>query len=529
MPDESSFGRWLRNRSGPPGQGAGHAVPKIRRPLGAALAREEPRQTPGFALRPGQVFHHYRLQQQLGRGANATVYKATDETNGGVVALKMLTIADDWPDDLIEDAKLRLLREADAAGGLARPDIVEVREAGVHDGLVYLAMEYVEGVNLGMHAFEGKLLPPRMVTEMCARVADALYFAHQRGVIHRDIKPANIVFDQRNRRVRVMDFGVARLENSRATRTGIILGSPSYMAQNTASLQTDVRYILGVMPLRMLGSGAVYLNNIVRDNLATRAGEGAVAALNSAFATLILPQAVIAQAISTALFPTISAYAARGEMDAFARALGRALRIIIALSVPAAAALIVLGGPLVGIIFERGRFDSAATARVAFSLALYATGLVGHCVLEIVTRAFYALKQNKPPVLLGVASVLLNIALSLALLPLFTSLTPNAFVSLALANALATTAEALALFAILRRRVPALGAAGVMGELRCSALAAAVMAALIAGWRALFGDGLWATLAVMLLALAAYLACAALLKSEIGGWPRAAWARVMRR
>ncbi len=81
-------------------------------------------------------------------------------------------------------------------------------------------MEYVEGVNLATHATEGRMLPPRLVCEMCARVADALYFAHQRGVIHRDIKPANIVFDQKNRRVRVMDFGVARLENSRATRTG---------------------------------------------------------------------------------------------------------------------------------------------------------------------------------------------------------------------------------------------------------------------------------------------------------------------
>ena len=248
MPDESSFGRWLRNRSGPPGQAGGAAAPAGGAPESAARD-DKARGTPGFSLRPGQVFHHYRLQQQLGRGANATVYKATDESNGGVVALKMLTIADDWPDDLIEDAKLRLLREADAAGGLAHPDIVEVRESGVHDGLVYLAMEYVEGVNLGMHAFEGKLLPPRMVTEMCARVADALYFAHQRGVIHRDIKPANIVFDQRNRRVRVMDFGVARLENSRATRTGVILGSPSYMAPE----QLDARPVTAQSDLFSLG------------------------------------------------------------------------------------------------------------------------------------------------------------------------------------------------------------------------------------------------------------------------------------
>ena len=249
MPDESSFGRWLRNRPGPPGQGPGTAAPAGGRPPVAAPPDEKPRGTPGFTLRPGQVFHHYRLQQQLGRGATATVYKAVDENNGGVIALKMLTLADDWPDDLIEDAKLRLLREADAAGGLAHPDIVEVRESGVHDGLVYLAMEYVEGVNLGMHAFEGKLLPPRMVTEMCARVADALYFAHQRGIIHRDIKPANIVFDQRNRRVRVMDFGVARLENSRATRTGVILGSPSYMAPE----QLDARPVTAQSDLFSLG------------------------------------------------------------------------------------------------------------------------------------------------------------------------------------------------------------------------------------------------------------------------------------
>jgi serine/threonine-protein kinase len=256
MPDESGFGRWLRNRSGPPGQGAGNAAAAAGMPPGIAPREEQARGTPGFSLRPGQVFHHYRLQQQLGRGATATVYKATDEKNGSVVALKMLTLADDWPEDLIADAKLRLLREADAAGGLAHPDIVEVRESGEHDGLVYLALEYVEGVNLGMHAFEGKLLPPRMVTEMCARVADALYFAHQRGVIHRDIKPANIVFDQRNRRVRVMDFGVARLENSRATRTGIILGSPSYMAPEQldarpVTAQSDI-FSLGVTLFQLL-------------------------------------------------------------------------------------------------------------------------------------------------------------------------------------------------------------------------------------------------------------------------------------
>ena len=166
-----------------------------------------------------------------------------------MVALKLLSLAEDWPDDLLDEAKLRLLREAEAAGSLAHPDIVEIREAGEHEGQVYMAMEYVEGVNLATHATEGRMLPPRLVCEMCARVADALYFAHQRGIIHRDIKPANIVFDQKNRRVRVMDFGVARLENSRATRTGVILGSPSYMAPE----QLDARPVTPQSDLFSLG------------------------------------------------------------------------------------------------------------------------------------------------------------------------------------------------------------------------------------------------------------------------------------
>jgi serine/threonine-protein kinase len=256
MPDETGLGRWLRSRSGSLGRGPGDPASAIERPPEAAPAKEEAKRSSGFALRPGQVFHHYRLQQQLGRGATATVYKATDDKDGRIVALKMLTLADDWPEDMLADAKLRLLREADAAGALAHPDIVEVREAGEHDGLVYLAMEYVEGVNLGAHAYGGQLLPPRMITEMCARVADALHFAHQRGIIHRDIKPANIVFDQRNRRVRVMDFGVARLENSRATRTGIILGSPSYMAPEQldarpVTAQSDI-FSLGVTLFQLL-------------------------------------------------------------------------------------------------------------------------------------------------------------------------------------------------------------------------------------------------------------------------------------
>jgi serine/threonine-protein kinase len=179
----------------------------------------------------------------------ATVYRATDERDGRRVALKLLSLGEDWPADRLDEARLRLSREAEAAARIEHPDIVNVFEAGEHGGQVYLAMEFVEGVSLDQHTCQGRLLPPRMTCEMCARVAEALHFAHQRGVIHRDIKPANIVFDQVRRRVRVMDFGVARLSDSCATRTGIVLGSPSYMAPE----QLDARPVTGRSDLFSLG------------------------------------------------------------------------------------------------------------------------------------------------------------------------------------------------------------------------------------------------------------------------------------
>ena len=201
------------------------------------------------ALIPGQLFGPYRVEKEVGRGAMASVYRCTDEREGRIVALKVLSLGDDWPEDRLEEAKLRLQREAEAAARIEHPDIVDVYEAGEHDGRVYLTMEFVEGVNLTTHTRQGSLLPPRMVTEMCARVADALHFAHQRGIMHRDIKPANIVFDQKNRRIRVMDFGVARFADSQATRTGIVLGSPSYLTPE----QLDGRKVVPQSDLFSLG------------------------------------------------------------------------------------------------------------------------------------------------------------------------------------------------------------------------------------------------------------------------------------
>lgn len=205
-------------------------LPRLPQPLEMALEAGGADRARQPKLTPGQSFAHYRVERELGRGAMAAVYRARNERDGRLVALKLLSLGDDWPEDRLDEARLRLLREAEAAARIQHPDIVDVYEAGEHDGTVFLAMEFIEGVSLGTHTYEGRLLPPRMVTEMCARVANALQFAHARGVVHRDIKPANIIFDQNSRRIRVMDFGVARFADSHATRTGVVLGSPSYMA-----------------------------------------------------------------------------------------------------------------------------------------------------------------------------------------------------------------------------------------------------------------------------------------------------------
>jgi serine/threonine protein kinase len=252
----SYLGRWLRGDGGPAHGTTGTdtlsgpgLLPPLRQPLERALAERAVKAARPVALSPGQAFAHYRIEQELGRGAMATVYRARDERDDRLLALKLLSLGDDWPEDRLAEARLRLLREAEAAARIQHPDIVNVYEAGECDGVVYLAMEFIEGVSLGTHTYQGRLLPPRMVTEMCARVADALQFAHQQGVIHRDIKPANIIFDQHRRRIRIMDFGVARLVDSHATRTGVVLGSPSYMAPE----QLDGGAITGQADLFSLG------------------------------------------------------------------------------------------------------------------------------------------------------------------------------------------------------------------------------------------------------------------------------------
>src|SRR5690348_10601301 len=153
------------------------------------------------------------------------VYRALDPVLKRRVAIKVMSEAFAQNDDLRE----RFLREAQAAGSLQHPNVVTVYDFGEVDGHLYIAMEYVEGEDLEDILRSKIPLPLEAKLELIIGVLQGLAFAHKRGVIHRDIKPANIRVDQEGK-ARIMDFGVAHLASSDMTRTGTMLGTPSYMA-----------------------------------------------------------------------------------------------------------------------------------------------------------------------------------------------------------------------------------------------------------------------------------------------------------
>lgn len=198
----------------------------------------------------------YQIDQPLGQGAMGAVYRGHDPLTGQGVALKTMALSREFSGDELADARNRFLREADMAGRLQHPDIVGILDAGEIDGLAYIAMELVDGVDLGQHVQPDRLLGLTQVLRIGARVADALAYAHTRGVTHRDIKPANIMVDLDHDVVKVMDFGVARVADATRTRTGVVLGTPSFMSPEQLSGQPiDGRsdlYSLGVTLFQLL-------------------------------------------------------------------------------------------------------------------------------------------------------------------------------------------------------------------------------------------------------------------------------------
>ena len=172
----------------------------------------------------------YRIVSELGRGAMGVVYRAHDPQIDREVALKTIRLAAHADPSEIEGMRDRLIREARSAGRLSHPGIVTIFDAGEQDGLAYVAMELVEGRSLA-DILAGPVVPDRKLEFLVAlleKAGSALDYASANGVVHRDVKPANIMMS--GRRVKLLDFGVARVASGQATRAGTVFGTPNYMS-----------------------------------------------------------------------------------------------------------------------------------------------------------------------------------------------------------------------------------------------------------------------------------------------------------
>jgi len=204
----------------------------------------------------------YRIIGELGRGAMGVVYRAEDPVLDRPLAIKTVFVPADDADR--SEYEARFTQEARAAGKLAHPGIVTIYDVGREGAMVYMAMELLEGVDLGAEAAKRRF----SVTEAVAiaeRVADALSFAHDRGVVHRDIKPPNIMLVGGGR-VKIMDFGIARMRSSDLkTQTGLMMGTPRYMSpEQVAGRPVDHRsdiFSLGTVLYELLTDTKLFAGN----------------------------------------------------------------------------------------------------------------------------------------------------------------------------------------------------------------------------------------------------------------------------
>jgi putative peptidoglycan lipid II flippase len=289
-------------------------------------------------------------------------------------------------------------------------------------------------------------------------------------------------------------FGVSGLA------AGVVVGAFGHLLIQTPALaragfrwqpildlrDEGVREVARLMGPRMVGLAVTQLSFLVNTILASGLAAGSLAALNYAWLLMLLPQGIVAQALATAVFPTFAAQAARGESAEMRATFSTALRSLLFLMLPAAVGLLIAREPIIELLLQRGRFTVSSTSLTAFALQFYALGLLGHSILEIITRAFYALHDTRTPVVVGVAAMALNIALSLLLIG------PLSFGGLALANTVATTLEALSLLWLLRGRMGGVDGRALAPATLKMAGAAAVMGICLYGFLVLaHGQSIW--------------------------------------
>ncbi|HWA15390.1 MAG TPA: murein biosynthesis integral membrane protein MurJ, partial [Gemmatimonadales bacterium] len=233
---------------------------------------------------------------------------------------------------------------------------------------------------------------------------------------------------------------------------GVVAGAALYLCLQLPSLfrrggtytltlgwdNPSVRQVLVLMVPRLLGVAVVQVNFWVNGWLASSMPEGSMSGLSFGFSLMLMAQAAIAQSVAIAAMPTFSAQHALGQLDEMRSALAASLRGVILLAVPAAVGLILLREPLVALLYQRGEFDARSVQLVAWALLWYAAGLIGHSIMEVLTRAFYAQHDTMTPVLIGTAAMGLNVVFSFTFAWVFSKWGWMPHGGLALANSLAT-------------------------------------------------------------------------------------------
>lgn len=316
----------------------------------------------------------------------------------------------------------------------------------------------------------------------------------------------------------------------RGLALGVVLGAAMHLGIQLTGLKgRGVRYtptlglddpnvheVARLMLPRMIGIAVVQINLQVTTIIASSLAEGSLSALTLAWMIFLLPQAVIAQSAATAAFPTLATLVAQERLDEMRHTLAVTLRNVLFLAIPASIGLILLREPMIRFLFQRGQFDERSTALTSWALGLYALGLVGHSVLEVLVRAFYAMHDTRTPVVIGGGAMALNVVLSLLLIRVFDALGFMPHGGLALANGVAATLEMLVLGWLIRKRL-----GGIEGRRTLTSLARAGIAAIgmtlavlaIAVWSPVRSD-LWIVASGVALGGLVYLGLSLLLRSE---------------
>ena len=248
---------------------------------------------------------------------------------------------------------------------------------------------------------------------------------------------------------------------------GVVIGAAFYLliqipallkqkGTYTPALSLDnpnTRQVILLMGPRLLGVAVVQLNFWVNNILASTMEGGSAASLSYGFSLMLMAQAAIAQSVAIAAMPTFSAQHALGKIDEMRASLAASLRGILLMAVPASVGLIILREPLISFLYQRGKFDEHDVQLTAWALLWYAAGLVGHSIMEVLTRAFYAQQDTKTPVVIGTIAMGLNVIFSIAFSRYFAQIGWFPLGGLALANSLATALEATALLVFMRKRL----------------------------------------------------------------------------